>query len=94
MAAVTKEELLDIALLAKLEVKEEELESLTASMADIIAFADTINQAEESDLEFDNIGGLANAFREDEVIPSYPQEEILSNVAGGEDGFFPVKKRV
>ena len=43
--------------------------------------------------EFDNINNLQNAFREDEVVPSYPRDEILKNVDGGEDGFFPVRKR-
>lgn len=91
---VTREDVQDIALLSKLFVADEDLDSLTQEMANIIAFADTINNAsEEITEEFDNINGLQNAFREDEVIPSYPQEEILRNVNGGEDGFFPVKKR-
>ncbi len=91
---VTREEIQDIALLAKLSVAEEDLDSLTQEMGRIIEFADTINNASENITEeFDNINGLQNAFREDEVIPSYPQEEILRNVGGGEDGFFPVKKR-
>ena len=37
---VTREELLDIALLAKLSVDEEKLDELTKQMMDIIAFAD------------------------------------------------------
>lgn len=91
---VTREDVQDIALLSKLFVAEEDLDSLTQEMANIIAFADTINNAsDEITEEFDNINGLQNAFREDEVIPSYPQKEILRNVNGGEDGFFPVKKR-
>lgn len=38
--------------------------------------------------------GLKNVFREDTVVPSFPQEEILANVDGGENGYFPVKKRM
>ena len=80
---VTREEILKIAKLSKLSVTEEE----------IIAFADTINAAGAAAGEFDNINNLQNAFREDEVVPSYPRDEILKNVDGGEDGFFPVRKR-
>ena len=90
---VTREEILKIAKLAKLSVAEEELDGLTAAMGEIIAFADTIGAAGAASGEFDNIGNLQNAFREDEVIPSYPRDEILKNVNGGEDGFFPVRRR-
>ena len=90
---VTREEILKIAKLSKLSVTEEELDGLTAAMGEIIAFADTINAAGVAAGEFDNINNLQNAFREDEVVPSYPRDEILKNVDGGEDGFFPVRKR-
>ena len=90
---VTREEILKIAKLSKLSVTEQELDGLTAAMGEIIAFADTINAAGAAAGEFDNINNLQNAFREDEVVPSYPRDEILKNVDGGEDGFFPVRKR-
>ena len=90
---VTREEILKIAKLSKLSVAEEELDGLTAAMGEIIAFADTITAAGAAAGEFDNINNLQNAFREDEVVPSYPRDEILKNVDGGEDGFFPVRKR-
>ena len=90
---VTREEILKIAKLSKLSVTEEELDGLTAAMGEIIAFADTINAAGAAAGEFDNINNLQNAFREDEVVPSYPRDEILKNVDGGEDGFFPGRKR-
>ena len=31
--------------------------------------------------------------REDEVVPSYPREEILYNAESQDDGYFLVKKR-
>ena len=89
---VTREEIENIALLSKLFVAEEELDGLTKEMDQMIAFADTINQATDAGEEFDNINGLQNAFREDEVVPSYPQSEILKNRDGGVDGFFYVAR--
>ena len=44
---ITKEEIRKIASLSKLYIEEEQLENLTADMAEIIAFADTINSAFE-----------------------------------------------
>ncbi len=91
---ITKEEIRKVAALSKLFVSEEQLDGLTADMAEIIAFADTINAAGETGEEFDGITGLQNVYREDEVLPSFPQGEILANVDGGESGYFPVKKRM
>ena len=42
---ITKEEVLDIALLSKLYVPEEQLDALTKDMDSILAFADSINAA-------------------------------------------------
>ena len=92
---VTHEDVLQIAKLAKLSIREEELDSLTKVMSDIIAFADTINNAVgEEDVDFDNINNLSNAFRDDVVRESFPREEILKNAPFQEDGYFLVKKRV
>ena len=89
---ITREEILDLAVLAKLFVSEEELDALTEEMSNIISFADTINNA-GTEAEFDGINRLSNVFREDVPAPSYPQEEILRNAGGGEDGFFVVRRR-
>ena len=91
---VTKDEILDIALLSKLHIEEDEIDNLTQEMMNIIKFADTINEYDGEIEEFDNINNLSNVFREDEVVESFPQSEILKNVDGGENGYFPVKKKV
>lgn len=88
---VTKEDVAKIAKLAKLSVEPEELDALTAAMDEIIAFADTINRAGDAQGRFDTLHGLQNALREDEVTPSFPREEILSNREGGENGYFAVR---
>ena len=67
---VTKEEIQKIAMLSKLSVSEEELEALTEDMQQIIAFADTINAAVDELGDYDSVGTLKNAFREDVVVPS------------------------
>ena len=90
---ITKEEVLDIALLSKLYVPEEQLDALTKDMDSILAFADSINAAGAQAEEYENAEGLFNVFREDEVVPAYPVQEILQNVGGGENGYFPVRKR-
>ena len=89
---VTREEIIKLAKLSKLYVSEEELDGVTQDMAKIIGFADEISRADVEDDDFDNINGLENVFREDEVENSTDRELILKNANVGKDGFFYVKK--
>lgn len=89
---ITREDVENIALLSKLFVPREEMESLTQSMQEIVSFADTINNADTEGMEFDNINNLSNVLREDEVKPSYPSEEILKNAPEQAEDHFLVRK--
>ena len=91
---VTHEDVLAIARLSKLYISDEELDEMTKAMDDIIKFADTINNASEEGVDFDNINNLSNAFREDEVVPSVDRDEILKNANDIGEGHFLVRKRV
>lgn len=91
---IKNEDILKIAKLAKLSVEDEEIEQLTADMAQIIEFADTINAVvEDEDIEFDDINNIVNAFNEDVVLDSFDRDEILKNREGGDNGYFVVRKR-
>ncbi len=91
---VTRDDVINIARLSKLYIAEEELDDMTKAMGDIVKFADTINNASEEGVEFDNINNLRNAFREDEIVPSYDRDEILKNANDIDEGHFLVRKRV
>lgn len=101
MAAVTREEILKIARLARLSVEEDQLDSLTADMGRIIAFADAVSAARVGGDgtpageggEPDDGCGEPVPLREDTAAPSFPREEILQNAGGGENGFFCLPKR-
>lgn len=90
---ITKEDIENIALLSKLFVPEEELDALREDMQGIIDFADTINNANIEGVEFDNIAGLSNQFREDVVVESLSVEEILKNAPDQAQDHFLVRKR-
>lgn len=90
---VTREDVENIALLSKLFVPEDELDNLTQSMQEIINFADEINRADAEDEGFDDINNLSNVFHEDEVVPSYPVEEILKNASEQAEDHFLVRNR-
>ena len=90
---VTREDVLQMARLSKLYIKEEELDALTKDMDNIIAFAETISAAQCEQTNFDNINNLSNVVREDVVVPSYDREEILKNAESQDEGYFLVKRR-
>ncbi len=90
---VTREDVLQMARLSKLYIKEEELDALTKDMDNIIAFAETISAAQCEQTNFDNINNLSNVLREDVVVPSYDREEILKNAESQNEGYFLVKRR-
>lgn len=91
---IEEKEIVQLAKLAKLKLSEEEIAALTKDMGEIVTFADKINETL-------NVVNAAPAerfvryadLREDEVVESFPQDEILSTVVGGDNGFFPVKRR-
>ncbi len=85
---MNKEELYNIAILSKLEIKEQEVDEILKEMENIITFAQKINDAKVLDETVENLNDLENVLREDEVVSSYPQEEILKNAKTKEDGFF------
>lgn len=89
---VSREELAKIARLAKLSLDETQLDAARRDMAQIVAFADTVNAlATEEDASFDRTP--TEDLREDAVVPSRPRADILMNVDGGKDGCFPVRER-
>ena len=90
---VTREDVLQMARLSKLYIKEEEMDALTKDMDNIIAFAETISTAQCEQTNFDNINNLTNVLREDVVVPSYDREEILKNAESQDEGYFLVKRR-
>lgn len=88
---VTKQEIEQLAILAKLSFTEQEIENLTHDMDEIINFANQVNS-----FPYDKEETLTNRvkladLREDEVKESYTSEVVTSNVAS-ENGFFPVKR--
>lgn len=90
---VTREDVLQMARLSKLYIKEEELDTLTKDMDAMIAFAETISAVQCEQSNFDHINPLTNVLREDIVISSYDREEILKNAESQDEGYFLVKKR-
>ncbi len=95
--ALSKEDFNKLAVLSRLKFSDEEAEKFRNEMDDIIAFADTINNAVSGGTDDIKSTGtdavLYTELREDAVKESLPNEKILSNVDGSK-GFFNVRRCV
>ena len=89
---ISREEVLNLANLSKLYLDESEISGVQKEIEGMIDFVNEINRINANLDESMEQKNLSNAFHEDEVIDSYPQEEILKNVDGGKEGFFYIKK--
>lgn len=90
---ITKEQVERVANLARLNLTEEEKESMTKDMEAIIEFADQINGLDIKDVEpTAHVLPINNVFREDVVRPSLDREKLLQNAPNHENGCFRVPR--
>jgi aspartyl-tRNA(Asn)/glutamyl-tRNA(Gln) amidotransferase subunit C len=91
--SVTRKDVEHIAELARLKFKDEELESFTVQLNEILAYMEQLNE-----LDTENVEPLShpvegsNVFRDDEAKSSIDREEALKNAPQRNDEFFRVPK--
>ena len=89
--AIEREQLLHVAHLARLELREEELERLGAQLNDIIAAVSKVAELDLADVPpTSHPLDVVNVWAEDEPRPSLPLEEALANAPEREGAFFKV----
>mgnify|MGYP001170231439 CR=1 FL=1 len=91
--ALTIKEVDDIALLARLNIKEEEKEDFAQQLSLILDYTNRLQEINTDNVEpLVYILPVYNAFREDTVHPSTPRDEMLANGPLLEDGQYKVPK--
>ena len=90
---VSKEEILHIAKLADLEIKEEEIEKYALNLQDILNFANTVNNAPVDGLDV-TIGAneKKNVFRKDEIKIFEDNQGLLQNAPTQDQNMFKIPK--
>lgn len=90
---VSKEEILHIANLARLNLEENEIEQYRGNLQDILNFADVVNNAQTEGLDI-TIGAneAKNVFRKDEVKVFENNEALLQNAPSMEQNMFKIPK--
>lgn len=90
---VSKEEILHIAKLAKLNLKEEEIDTYLLHLQDILNFANIVNNAPIRDVtQMIDANKKCNAFRKDEIINFEDNEALLVNAPEKERNMFKIPK--
>ena len=90
---VSKEEILHIANLAHLNLKEEEIDTYILHLQDILNFANIVNNAPVENLDI-TIGAneANNVFRKDEIKIFKDNEALLKNAINPEQNMFKIPK--
>jgi aspartyl-tRNA(Asn)/glutamyl-tRNA(Gln) amidotransferase subunit C len=81
---VSEKDVEHIAELADVGIHADELPGFTRQFNEILKYFDILDRAAEAG---DKECGAFNVMREDDVIPSLPQEEVLRLSEGAEEGF-------
>lgn len=90
---VSKEEILHIAKLANLNLKEEEIETYMKHLEEILNFAEVVNNAPIEGLkECIGVNEAYNNFRKDEIVNCNNKEELLQNAPEQQMGMFKIPK--
>jgi aspartyl-tRNA(Asn)/glutamyl-tRNA(Gln) amidotransferase subunit C len=89
--AITREQVLHVARLARLELADEEVERMREQLSAILEAVGKVSELDLADVEpTAHPLDLVNVLAEDEPRPSLTLEDALANAPDPEDGFFGV----
>lgn len=90
---VSKEELLHIANLADIKIKDEEIEKYLNNLQDILNYTELLNSINLDELD-ETIGAndSSNVFRKDEIAQFDNKEGIMENAPEKERNMFKIPK--
>ncbi len=90
---MTKEEVLYVARLARLDLDADSIDRFAAQIDDILGYVEKLNQVDTKGIKATSHAiSLTNAFRDDEQRPHLDREQVLANAPEKEEGCFVVPK--
>ena len=94
MGKLTREDVLKLARLAKLELTDGEVEKFRGEISEILAYVEQLQKVEVDDLEPTyQVTGLKNVTRKDEVKDyKTTPKDLLKNVPAAQDNQIKVKR--
>ncbi len=93
MSKISVEEVERIARLARIGLNEHEAEAMTEEIGRILTFVGQLQKVDISDTPpTDQVTGLEDVWREDEVRPGLSREQLLAGAPAHKDGYILVKR--
>ncbi len=90
---ISKDDVIKVAELARLEFGEEELEKFTEQLGKILTYIEKLNELDTENVEpTSHVLDIATPLREDVVEDWLEPAEAVENAPEEEDGFFVVPK--
>ena len=90
---ITRKEVGHVSKLARLALKEEEIDQFTRQLSDILTYVEKLNELDTRDVEpTSHILPVKNVLREDEVSDSVGRGRALVNAPDRTEEFFRVPK--
>jgi aspartyl-tRNA(Asn)/glutamyl-tRNA(Gln) amidotransferase subunit C len=91
--ALSEKDVQYVAKLARLEVTDQETAKYTQQLANILQYVEQLGKLDTANVEpLTHPLDVKNVYRKDEVVPSLPQKDILSNGPEVQSGHFKVPK--
>jgi aspartyl-tRNA(Asn)/glutamyl-tRNA(Gln) amidotransferase subunit C len=96
MADLTRDDVLKLARLARLDLTDEEIEQYSKELTAILHYVEQLQAVDVSGLDPTNqVTGLTNVTRADEVVDyGYAPKELLKNVPAVLDDHIKVKRMI
>ncbi len=93
MSELGNSEVERIARLARIQLSPDEVEQMSVELGEIVGFVEQLQAVDvEGVAPTDQVTGLVDVWREDEVEPSLSHEQIFMNAPKSKDGYFVVKR--
>jgi aspartyl-tRNA(Asn)/glutamyl-tRNA(Gln) amidotransferase subunit C len=84
--SLSREDVRKVALLARLDLNPDELDTMTTQLSQIVRYIDLLSELDTSDVQpMAHPSGLVNVLAQDEVQPSLDRQDALRN-APRQDG--------
>jgi aspartyl-tRNA(Asn)/glutamyl-tRNA(Gln) amidotransferase subunit C len=96
MAKLTREDVLKLARLARLDVSEDEVKEFSAELSAILQYVEHLQSVDVNGLKPTNqVTGLTNVMRKDTIKDyGYKPAELLKNVPQTQDGHIKVRRMI
>lgn len=87
MSRISKEQVLHVAHLARLDINDEEADKFTSQLDDIISMAEKLDELNTENIQpTSHVFAQKNIMREDKAAEGLPLEDVMKNVPDQKDG--------